>query len=209
LYYYLSQVDNASCHVFCDHGKLVWVFTKGKRTDYRRRQQHAKATGRQRHRTGKGTTIMNTKRVRLRLPIMLYALVLNWLWLTVWPLTAHAVPLVTPVPVAVGDAGLNDPSCPNLGTEGYRLTLKQGNVTMTLSSNLLMGVLLITLLSACQPIQASPASPEPARVSIPTVTIELGDQGVTVPAELPTGVVAVTVKNSTTTPSVDDEMICE
>jgi hypothetical protein len=135
---------------------------------------------------------------------MLYALVLNWLWLTVWPLTAHAVPLVTPAPGAVGAMGLNEPICPNLGNESYSFTIKKGNRTMNLSSNLLIGALLITLLSACQPIQASPAGTEPARVSIPTVTIELGDQGVTVPAELPAGVVAVTVKNSTATPSVDD-----
>jgi hypothetical protein len=64
---------------------------------------------------------------------MLYALVLSWLWLTVCPLPAHAVPLVTPVPGAVGDAGRNDASCLNLGNEGYNFTIRKGKLTMNLS----------------------------------------------------------------------------
>lgn len=55
----------------------------------------------------------------------------------------------------------------------------------------IISLVLATLLAACQPIQPVPASHEP-----PEVQIAISDQGITAPAEMPAGVVMVTVNNN-------------
>ncbi|HHY55358.1 MAG TPA: hypothetical protein GYA08_07965, partial [Chloroflexi bacterium] len=54
-------------------------------------------------------------------------------------------------------------------------------------------VLASSLLSACRPVQA-PAAPTEAAAEIPVVTLKVTETGLEAPAEIPSGIVAVTVE---------------
>jgi hypothetical protein len=70
---------------------------------------------------------------------------------------------------------------------------------------LLTQVLLVTLITACRPIQVAPANPVPDSHTMPAVTIAVSDQGVTAPSELPAGVVSVTFQNNTSSPASEGQ----